>query len=320
MLAARRLFFFALRTAAAFYFTFAAKYYIILHMKIADGWKDYKIIATGDGMKLERWGDVVLLRPDPQVIWRSSRDLYAYEGINAVYRRSAKGGGGWEYRRPMPEEWQVGYRDLKFVVKPMGFKHTGLFPEQAANWDGMRRLIEGRLAASPEGQVKVLNLFAYTGGASVACAKSGALVTHVDAARGMVERAGRNARLSGIESGIRYIVDDCFKFVKKEIRRGNRYDAIIMDPPSYGRGPSGEIWKIEDDIFDFVCTCSQVLSENPLFVLVNSYTTGLQPAVIKNILSIALKDRSARTDAYELGLPTDEGICLPCGASGLAAF
>ena len=200
-------------------------------MKVADKWKDYKIIATGDGMKLERWGDVVLLRPDPQVIWRPSRDLYACKDISAVYRRSAKGGGGWEYRRPIPDEWTVGYGDLNFIVKPMGFKHTGLFPEQAANWDSMRALIEERRAENPGSPVKVLNLFAYTGGASVACAKSGAQVTHVDAAKGMVERAGRNARLSGMESGIRYIIDDCFKFVKKEIRRGNRYDAVIMDPP-----------------------------------------------------------------------------------------
>ena len=202
----------------------------------------------------------------------------------------------------------------------MGFKHTGLFPEQAANWDSMRALIEGRRAENPGSPVKVLNLFAYTGGASVACAKSGAQVTHVDAAKGMVERAGRNARLSGIESGIRYIIDDCFKFVKKEIRRGNRYDAVIMDPPSYGRGPNGEMWKIEDDIFDFVTTCAQVLCEKPLFFLINSYTTGLQPTVIKNILTLALKDFKAETSSYELGLPTDEGICLPCGASGLATF
>lgn len=289
-------------------------------MKIAEGWKDYKIIATGDGMKLERWGNVVLLRPDPQVIWRSSRDLYAYNDINAVYRRSSKGGGGWEYRKPMPEEWTVGYRDLTFLVKPMGFKHTGLFPEQAANWDMMRSLIEERKAKEPDKKISVLNLFAYTGGASVACAKSGAFVTHVDAAKGMVERAGKNARLSGIESGIRYIIDDCFKFVKKEIRRGNRYDAIIMDPPSYGRGPNGEIWKIEDDIFDFVCTCAQVLSDTPLFMLINSYTTGLQPTVLKNISEIALKTFGARCRAYELCLPTDEGICLPCGCSALTEF
>lgn len=297
-----------------------AFYYIITRMKTAENWKDYTIIATGDGMKLERWGDVVLLRPDPQVIWHPSFDLYSYKGLNAVYRRSSRGGGGWEYLKPVPEEWTVSYRDLNFIVKPMGFKHTGLFPEQAANWDSMRSLIEERAFLKPGREIKVLNLFAYTGGASVACAKSGALVTHVDAARGMVERAGRNARLSGIESGIRYIIDDCFKFVKKEIRRGNRYDAIIMDPPSYGRGPGGEMWKIEDDIFDFVCTCSQVLVQDPLFVLVNSYTTGLQPTVIKNILTLALKGFNASAQAYELGLPTQEGICLPCGASGLATF
>lgn len=290
-------------------------------MKLADGWKDYNVIATGDGMKLERWGGIILLRPDPQVIWHASRDLYSYEGTAAVYRRSSKGGGGWEYRRHIPEEWTISYRDLNFIVKPMGFKHTGLFPEQAANWDMMRSLIEERRANSPEGQIKVLNLFAYTGGASVACAKSGAFVTHVDAAKGMVERAGRNARLSGIESGIRYIVDDCSKFVKKEIRRGNRYNAIIMDPPSYGRGPSGETWKIEDDIFDFVTLCSQVLSDDPLFVLINSYTTGLQPSVLKNILSLAFGKSGGRAQAYELGLPTDEGdVVLPCGASGIITF
>lgn len=292
-----------------------------LPMKIADKWKDYQVLATGDGMKLERWGNVVLLRPDPQVIWRASRDLYACKDLNAIYHRSGKGGGGWEYLKPVPEEWNISYRDLKFVVKPMGFKHTGLFPEQAANWDVMRSLIEGRRKADPERQIRVLNLFAYTGGASVACAKSGAFVTHVDAAKGMVERAGRNARLSGIESGIRYIVDDCFKFVKKEIRRGNRYDAIIMDPPSYGRGPGGEMWKIEDDIFDFVSTCAQVLADDPLFVLINSYTTGLQPTVIQNILHLSLKDRGAQTEAYELGLPTgEEGVVLPCGCSGIATF
>ncbi len=286
-------------------------------MKIADGWKDYKIIATGDGMKLERWGDVCLLRPDPQVIWRSSSDLFAYPGINAVYRRSNRGGGAWERRLPFPDEWQVGYRDLSFKVKPMGFKHTGLFPEQAVNWDAMRSLIGGRLKAKPQDKVKVLNLFAYTGGASVACAKAGAEVTHVDAARGMVERAGENARLSGIERGIRYIVDDCAKFVAREIRRGNRYDGIIMDPPSYGRGPGGEMWKIEDDLFDFVSECVKVLSDDPLFVLINSYTTGLQPCVISNILTLTLGGRAGRAEAYEIGLPTDEGIPLPCGASGM---
>ena len=280
-------------------------------MKTVGDWQDYKIIATSDGMKLERWKDVVLLRPDPQVIWKNG-DLSLRDGIHAVYNRSEKGGGGWQIKKSFPSEWTVSYRDLKFKVKPMGFKHTGLFPEQAVNWNIMRSLIEG---AGRE--IKVLNLFAYTGGASVACAKSGALVTHVDAAKGMVERAGENARLSGIESGIRYIVDDCMKFVAREIRRGNRYDAIIMDPPSYGRGPNGETWKIEDSLYDFVQSCMQVLADDPLFVLINSYTTGLQPAVIKNILSLSLGGRGGVTEAYEVCLPTDEGIVLPCGCSGL---
>lgn len=288
----------------------------MITMKIADGWKDYKIIATGDGMKLERWGDVYLLRPDPQVIWKSSSDLYSSPAINAVYRRSSKGGGAWERRIPFPEEWTVGYKDLLFKVKPMGFKHTGLFPEQAVNWDAMRAMIEGRLSAFPDKKIRVLNLFAYTGGASVACAKSGAEVTHVDAARGMVERAGQNARLSGVNSGIRYIVDDCAKFVAREIRRGNFYDAIIMDPPSYGRGPGGEMWKIEDDLYSFVEQCVKVLSPDPLFVLINSYTTGLQPCVISNILKLTLKKFNGSVEAYEIGLPTEEGIPLPCGNSG----
>ena len=289
-------------------------------MKIADCWKDFRIIATGDGMKLEKWGKVTLLRPDPQVIWRSCRDLYAQKDLNAVYRRSEKGGGGWQIKKPFPPQWTIDYKDLTFSIKPMGFKHTGLFPEQAVNWDMMRSLIEERKAKNPDGKIKVLNLFAYTGGASVACAKSGAEVTHVDAAKGMVERAGENARLSGVNSGIRYIVDDCGKFVAREIRRGNKYDAIIMDPPSYGRGPGGEMWKIEDDVYDFVKMCSALLSDNPLFVLINSYTTGLQPTVIKNILSLTLPD-NAYVEAYEVGLPTDEEkITLPCGCSGLAVF
>lgn len=260
---------------------------------------------------MERWKDVVLLRPDPQVIWDARFDLFSYPGLDAVYRRSEKGGGGWEYRRKIPDEWQIAYRDLTFKIKPMGFKHTGLFPEQAVNWNAMRRLIEG---AGRE--IKVLNLFAYTGGATVACAKSGALVTHVDAAKGMVERAGENARLSGVHTGIRYIVDDCMKFVSREIRRGNKYDAIVMDPPSYGRGPGGEMWKIEDSLFSFVKLCAQVLSDDPLFVLINSYTTGLQPAVLSNILSLCFKGACGKIDAYEVALPTEEGICLPCGAGG----
>ena len=281
-------------------------------MKIAENWKDYSIIATGDGYKLERWKDVVLLRPDPQVIWNARRDLFAYPETNAVYKRSDRGGGAWEYRKPMPEEWNVGYKDLVFKVKPMGFKHTGLFPEQAVNWDLMRSLIEN--AGRP---IKVLNLFAYTGGATVACAKSGAEVTHVDAAKGMVERAGENARLSGIQKGIRYIVDDCKKFVQREIRRGNRYDAVIMDPPSYGRGPGGEMWKIEESLFPFVELCEKVLSDDPLFFLINSYTTGLQPMVLHNILKLCLKGRKGQIDAYEVGIATEEGIPLPCGAGGI---
>lgn len=286
-------------------------------MRIADCWKDYKIIATGDGMKLERWANVTLLRPDPQVIWHAQSDLYSYPDVNAVYRRSEKGGGGWQIRKSFPAQWNISYKDLTFTVKPMGFKHTGLFPEQAVNWDRMRALIEGARTEKPDKPVKVLNLFAYTGGATVACAKAGAEVVHVDAAKGMVERAGENARLSGIDSGIRYIVDDCAKFVKREIRRGNKYDAIIMDPPSYGRGPNGEMWKIEDNLFDFVTLCTQVLADNPLFVLINSYTTGLQPAVIKNILTLTLKGRAGSAEAYEVGLPTDEKIVLPCGCSGM---
>ena len=261
---------------------------------------------------MERWKDVYLLRPDPQVIWRAQTDLFAFPALNAVYRRSEKGGGAWEYRKPVPDSWNVSYKDLTFKVKPMGFKHTGLFPEQAAHWDKTASLIKnaGR-------KIKVLNLFAYTGGASVACAKAGAEVTHVDAAKGMVERAGENARLSGLTGGIRYIVDDCKKFVQREIRRGNKYDAVIMDPPSYGRGPSGEMWKIESELFPFVELCTEVLSSDPLFFLINSYTTGLQPAVLNNILTLCLKGRGGRIDAYEVGLPTEEGIPLPCGAGGI---
>ncbi len=283
-------------------------------MKIADDWQDYKILASSDGMKLENWKGVVLLRPDPQVIW-SGGNLYSAD-IHAVYHRNEKGGGYWEKRKPFPDEWTVSYKDLTFKVKPMGFKHTGLFPEQAVNWNELRRIIE--LAKSRGNrEIKVLNLFAYTGAASVACAKSGATVTHVDAAKGMVERAGENARLSGVDSGIRYIVDDCMKFVRREIRRGNKYDGIIMDPPSYGRGPGGEMWKIERDLFGFVQTCAEVLSEKPLFMLINSYTTGLQPAVLKNILMLALKNFKGTFDAYEVGIATEEGIPLPCGAGGL---
>lgn len=285
-------------------------------MKTVSDWKDYKIIATSDGMKLEDWNGVVLLRPDPQVIWGGG-DLYSHKAINAVYHRSEKGGGSWEKRKEFPSEWTVSYKNLTFKIKPMGFKHTGLFPEQAVNWNELNRIICAAQSRENGREIKVLNLFAYTGAASVACAKAGAKVTHVDAAKGMVERAGENARLSGVESGIRYIVDDCMKFVAREIRRGNKYDGIIMDPPSYGRGPAGEMWKIERDLYGFVMSCSALLCEKPLFFLINSYTTGLQPAVLKNILTLALRGVRGSVDAYEVGIDTQEGIPLPCGASGL---
>ena len=285
-------------------------------MRAASNWKDYSVIATGDGYKLERWKNVILLRPDPQVIWPAKFDLKTYPGLNAYYERSESGGGRWHNLRPFPAEWEVSYKSLRFKIKPMGFKHTGLFPEQAANWDVMQKLIERRIEQGKE--VSVLNLFAYTGGATVACSKAGAKVCHVDAAKNMVERAGENVRLSGVPEGrVRYIVDDCFKFVQREIRRGHKYDAIIMDPPSYGRGPSGETWKIESGLYDLVTLCRGVLSEDPLFFLINSYTTGLQPQVLSNILTLALEEIPGKIEAYEVGLPTEEGIVLPCGAGGM---
>ena len=284
-------------------------------IRIAEDWKDYAVLATGDGYKLERWGEHILLRPDPQVIWHAQRDLFAYPGLSAVYRRSEKGGGAWEYKKQLPQSWNIGYKQLTFKVMPMGFKHTGLFPEQAVNWETTGALV--RRAVTAGRKVKVLNLFAYTGGASVALAKAGAEVTHVDAAKGMVERAGENARLSGIQSGIRYIIDDCKKFVQRELRRGNTYDAVVMDPPSYGRGPNGEMWKIEAELYPFVKLCTELLTDDPLFFLINSYTTGLQPAVLSNILTLCLAGRKGRIEAYEVGLPTEENIPLPCGAGGI---
>lgn len=281
-------------------------------MKISDGWEDYKVLATGDGEKLESWGSIKLLRPDPQVIWHSKKSLVKEKGLNAHYIRESTGGGHWEIISKMPEQWIISYKKLKFLIKPMGFKHTGLFPEQAVNWDMMIELIKN--ANRP---IKVLNLFGYTGGATVACTFAGAEVTHVDASKGMVDRCKENIKLSGLENKpIRYIVDDCAKFVEREIRRGKKYDAIIMDPPSYGRGPSGEMWKIEDNLCDFVNLCKNVLSDNPLFVLINSYTTGLQPMVLKNILDSTFD--GGKTQAYEVGLKTMESqILLPCGASGI---
>ncbi len=281
-------------------------------MLLANNWKDYTIIATGDGYKLEKWKDITLLRPDPQVIWRSQKNLMDYS-VDARYLRSEKGGGKWEYFKKIPEEWVVSYKNLKFKVKPMGFKHTGLFPEQAANWDKMADLIKG--ANRP---ISALNLFAYTGGATCALLDAGASCCHVDASKGMVERAGENVRLSGLQDKpVRFIIDDCVKFVKREIRRGRRYDAIIMDPPSYGRGPNGEMWKIEDQLYDLVKLCQEVMSDDPLFFLINSYTTGLQPQVLNNILTLTVKQNRGRVEAYEVGLPTNEGIALPCGAGGM---
>ena len=276
-------------------------------MRIADDWKDYKVIATGDGYKLEDWGRIRLLRPDPQVIWHAESDLFKRSDVDAYYEKQ-EGGGRWHYLKKIPDEWQISWKNLKFIVKPMGFKHTGIFPEQATNWNLMSEIMKDRK------DVKVLNLFAYTGGASVALSKAGALVTHVDASKGMVERAKENAKLNNI-SNIRFIVDDCQKFVEREIRRGNTYDAIIMDPPSYGRGPSGEMWKLEDNLVDFVSLTKRVLSEKPLFVLINSYTTGLQPTVIANILKSVFGKTDVEAD--EIGLPTEEGLILPCGATGV---
>ena len=240
--------------------------------------------------------------------------MSAYKSLNAIYNRSESGGGGWKILKKMPQEWTVSYGDLKFLVKPMGFKHTGLFPEQAVNWDRMRELISN--AGRP---VNVLNLFAYTGGATVACLAAGASVCHVDASKGMVERAGENVRLSGLkDKPVRFIIDDCKKFVQREIRRGRKYDAIIMDPPSYGRGPNGEMWKIESELYPLVELCTEVLSDTPLFFLINSYTTGLQPMVLKNILTLTVGSKfPGEVEAYEVGIKTEEGIDLPCGASGL---
>lgn len=282
-------------------------------IKLANDWNEYKIIATGNGEKLERWGNLIMLRPDPQVIWHAKSDLHKFKGINAVYERSSNGGGKWSFTDRVPDEFIITRGDLKFSCKLMGFKHTGLFPEQAVNWDAMARLIK-----SSNRKIKVLNLFAYTGGATVACAKAGAFVTHIDSAKAMVDRAKTNCKLSGVaESNTRFIVEDCIKFVEREIRRNNSYDAVIMDPPSYGRGPNGEVWKIEDNLYNLVNLTKKIISSKPLFYLINSYTTGLQATVIENILKLNLGD-SYGYESYEVGLPTEEGIALPCGCSGLA--
>ena len=278
-------------------------------MYLADGWREYELLDAGGGMKRERWGDVTLLRPDPQAVW----PIRTREA-DAVYHRSARGGGHWEFLRPLPESWRIRYRDLAFLVRPTGFKHTGLFPEQAVNWDWMRGHVEHKLAA--DGACRVLNLFAYTGGATCACLKSGAHVTHVDAARGMVAWAKENAALCGVQDApARYLVDDCVKFVQRELRRGSRYDGIVMDPPRYGRGPGGELWKIEDSLYPLVEACARLLSDQPAFFLINSYTTGLAPTVLRDVLRVALPDGHA--EAGEVGLPIRRGgLVLPCGAAG----
>ncbi|MEF2851659.1 MAG: class I SAM-dependent methyltransferase [Lachnospiraceae bacterium] len=281
-------------------------------MWIADQWKDYEVLDTSEGEKLERWGEYLLVRPDPQVIWNTPKELPGWRKMNGHYHRSSKGGGEWEFF-DLPKQCEIAYKELRFNLKPFSFKHTGLFPEQAVNWDWFSDKI--RNAGRP---VKVLNLFAYTGGATLAAAAAGAAVTHVDASKGMVNWAKENAKSSGLEEApIRWLVDDCMKFVEREIRRGNHYDGIIMDPPSYGRGPKGEIWKIEDSIYDFIRLCTKILSDDPLFFLVNSYTTGLAPAVLTYMLSTELKRFGGHVDSQEIGLPvTKTGLVLPCGASG----
>ncbi|MDD6069196.1 MAG: class I SAM-dependent methyltransferase [Clostridiales bacterium] len=282
-------------------------------MWIAENWKDYEVIDTSNGEKLERWGKYILLRPDPQVLWDTPKKNPAWKRLNAHYHRSKKGGGEWEFF-DLPEQWSIHYKDLTFHLKPFSFKHTGLFPEQAANWDWFSDLIKN--AGRP---IKVLNLFAYTGGATCAAAKAGAAVTHVDASKGMVTWAKENAQASGLaDAPIRWIVDDCVKFVEREIRRGNHYDAIIMDPPSYGRGPKGEIWKIEEKIHPFIALCEQLLSDDPLFFLVNSYTTGLAPAVLTYLISTEVVSKhGGHVVSDEIGLPvSDNGLVLPCGAAG----
>ena len=284
-------------------------------MRYTTDWKDYELIDCSGGERLERWGNITLIRPDPQVIWNTPKKNSLWKKADAVYHRSNSGGGSWEVKNKIPDFWSIGYKDLSFNVKTMGFKHTGIFPEQAVNWDYTAQLIKN--AGRP---VKVLNLFAYTGGATVAALNAGAEAVHVDASKGMVLWAKENAALSGVaDKKVRWIVDDCIKFVQREIRRGNKYDIIIMDPPSYGRGPGGEVWKLENEVYNFVELCSQVLSDNPIMVLINSYTTGLSPAVMQYILGSVIKPKyNGIVESDEIGLPvTSTGMILPCGASAI---
>lgn len=286
-------------------------------MWIANNWKDYEVIDTASGEKLERWGKYILVRPDPQVIWNTERKDHRWKKPNGHYHRSSNGGGEWEFFK-LPQEWDIRYNDLTFHLKPFSFKHTGLFPEQAVNWDWSASIIKGALAKDPSREIRVLNLFAYTGGATLSAAAAGAHVTHVDASKGMVGWAKENAASSGLSAApVRWLVDDCVKFVEREIRRGSRYDGIILDPPSYGRGPRGEVWKIEESIYPFISLTAQVLSKTPVFYLINSYTTGLQPAVLSYMInSVIVKKFGGQVEADEIGLPvTSTGLTLPCGAS-----
>ena len=282
-------------------------------MFVTDSWQDYELLDTGNGMKLERWKDIVLLRPDPQVIWDYSRPLNK-KNIHAVYTRSSSGGGAWDFYKKVPDKWQVSWKDLTFNVRPMGFKHTGLFPEQAVNWDWMRNLI-----SAAKREINVLNLFGYTGGATVACASAGAKVCHVDAAKNMVAIGKENLASSGLaDRPVRWIVDDCLKFVQREIRRGNKYDGIILDPPSYGRGPGGELWHLEEMLYPFMQDLVKIMSDEPLFLLLNSYTTGLQPLVLRNVIEKTVAQKfGGKVYAEEVGLrQADSNVILPCGASG----
>ena len=283
-------------------------------MKVANNWKDYKIIDMANGQKLERWGNIILSRPDPQIVWKNKSFPEEWKKANAIYFRSKTGGGSWEYKKNTPNSWKIKYKDLTFNIKTMGFKHTGLFPEQAINWDWMRDKIE-----KSKREIKVLNLFAYTGGATVACLASNASVCHVDSSKGMVTWAKENVQSSGLaDKKVRYIVDDVVKFVNREIRRGNKYDAIIMDPPSYGRGTNGEVWQFEDNICDLVELCTKVLSENPLFFLINSYTTGISSTVLANILNLTVQKKyKGKITCGEIGLPMENSnLILPCGIYG----
>ena len=287
-------------------------------MKIASEWKEYKILDMANGQKLEKWGNIVLSRPDPQIIWKEKSFPNKWKEINATYNRSKTGGGSWDFKKKLPNKWQIHYKNLTFNIKPMGFKHTGLFPEQAVNWDWMIDKIKVEKQKNNR-EIKVLNLFAYTGGATVACLSAGASVCHVDSSKGMTTWAKENVASSGLEKRpVRYIVDDVVKFVNREIRRGNKYDAIIMDPPSYGRGAKGEVWQFENNIYDLVELCTKVLSSNPVFFLINSYTTGISSQVLKNILELTVERKhKGKIEAGEIGLPMENSkMVLPCGIYG----